>query len=124
MIGEQTTHGVSTAAARKPCPSNPPTTDKMYRIACTFRALTFKGVERGDIPGIAPDGFCADELHEFLQRKCCVWSSGEILLLEFLLNLYDPDEYKSFNFGRALNVLDPGHMSACLKAAAQYYNGE
>ena len=73
MIGAQTTHGINPAAERKPCPSNPPTTDKMYRIACTFRALTFKGVERGDIPGIASDGFCAGELHEFLQRKCCVW---------------------------------------------------
>ena len=124
MIGEKATHGVHTVAERKPCPSNPPTTDKMYRIACTFQALTFKGVERGDIPGINPDGFCADELHEFLQRNCRVWSSGEVLILEFLLNLYDPDQYKSFNFGRALNILDPGHMSACLKAAVQYYNGE
>lgn len=123
MIGEQTTHGVNTAAVRKPDKSNPPT-DRIYRIACTFRALTFKGVQRGNIPGINPEGFCAGELHEFLQRNCCVWSSGEVLLLEFLLNLYDPDEYKSFNFGQALNVLDPGHMSACLKAAAQYYNGE
>jgi hypothetical protein len=124
MIEEQATHGVSTAAERKPDKSNPPTTDRIYRIACTFRTLSLKGVERGDIPGIDPDGFCAAELHEFLQCKRYIWSSGQVLILEFLLNLYDPDEYKSFNFGRALNVLDPGHMSACLKAAVQYYNGE
>jgi hypothetical protein len=47
-----------------------------------------------------------------------------MLLLEFLLNLYDPHQYTTFNFGRALEVLDPDHMSACLKAAVQYYNGE
>jgi hypothetical protein len=123
MIGEQTTHGVNTAVERKPDKSNPPT-DRIYRIACTFRVLTFKGVERGDIPGINPDGFCADELHEFLQLKRCIWSSGEVLILQFLLNLYNPYQYTAFNFGRALDVLDPGHMSACLKAAAQYYNGE
>jgi hypothetical protein len=121
MIGETKTEPIHTATDRK---SAPPTTDRIYRIACTFRALTFKGVERGDIPGIRPDGFCADELHEFLQRNCRVWSSGEVLILEFLLNLYDPDQYTAFNFGRALDVLDPGHMSACLAAAVQYYNGE
>jgi hypothetical protein len=124
MIGEQATHGVNTAAERKSGKPNPPATDRIYRIACTFRALSFKGVERGGIPGIHPDGFCADELDEFVQRKCRIWSSGEVLLIEFLLNLYDPHQYTGFNFGRALEVLDPGHMSACLKAAAQYYNGE
>jgi len=124
MIAEQTTQPINIAAERKPGPSNAPTTDRIYRIACTFRALTFKGVERGDIPGISPDSFCADELHEFLQRNCRVWSSGEVLILEFLLNLYDPYQYTAFNFGRALDVLDPGHMSACIKAAVQYYNGE
>jgi len=124
MIGEQATHGVNTAAERKSCPSSPPTTDKMYRIACMFRVLTFKGVERGDIPGINPDGFCAAELNEFLQRNSRIWSSGEVLILQFLLNLYDPYQYTAFNFGRALDVLDPRHMTACLKAAAQYYNGE
>ena len=120
MIGDQR-QATNTAARHK---SNPPTTDRIYRIACTFRALTFKGVERGDIPGIHPDGFCADELDEFVQRNGRIWSSGEVLLLEFLLNLYDPHHYTAFNFGRALNVLDPDHMSACLKAAVRYYNGE
>ena len=123
MIGEQTTQPISTAAERKPDKSSPPT-DRIYRIACTFRVLTFKGVERGDIPGINPDGFCAAELDEFLQRNSRIWSSGEVLILEFLLNLYDPYQYTAFNFGRALDVLDPRHMTACLKAAAQYYNGE
>jgi hypothetical protein len=124
MIGEQTTHGVNTAAVRKPDKSNPPT-DRIYRIACTFRALTFKGVERGDIPGINPDGFCAGELHDFLYHGGGgLWSSGEVLILQFLLNLHDPHEYKAFNFGHALNVLDSGHMTACIKAAVQYYNGE
>jgi hypothetical protein len=121
MIADQKTEPIDTATNRK---TDRPTTDRIHRIACTFPALIRKGVASGNIPGINPDGFCAEQLHEFLQRKCCVWSSGEVLLLEFLLNLYDPDEYKSFNFGRALNVLDPGHMSACLKAAVQYYNGE
>jgi hypothetical protein len=86
--------------------------------------LLASGGDLDGIPGINPDGFCADELDEFLQRKCRIWSSGEVLLLEFLLNLYDPYQYKAFNLGRALDVLDPGHISACLKAAVQYYNGE
>lgn len=120
MIGDQTK--VANTAAEHKTP--PPTTDRIYRIACTFRALSFKGVERGNIPGIDQEGFCADKLDEFVQRKCRIWSSGEVLLLEFLLNLYDPHQYTGFNFGRALEVLDPDHMSACLKAAVQYYNGE
>jgi len=103
----------------------PNRTDRIYRIACTFRALRFKGVERGNIPGIGPDGFCAGELHEFLcHGGGGLWSSGEVLILQFLLNLYDPYEYKAFNFGRTLDILDPDHMNACLKAAAKYYNGE
>jgi hypothetical protein len=125
MIGDKATHGVNTAAERKPDKSNPPTTDRIYRIACTFPALSFKGMQRGNIPGIGPDGFCAGELHDFLYNGGGgLWSSGEVLILQFLLNLYDPYEYKAFNFGRALDILDPGHMSACLKAAMQYYNGE
>ena len=48
MIGDQR-QATNTAAGHK---SNPPTTDRIYRIACTFRALIFKGVERGNIPGI------------------------------------------------------------------------
>jgi hypothetical protein len=122
MIGEQKTEPINTATDRK---TDPPPTDIIYRIACTIPVLTFKGVERGDIPGIAPDGFCAAELHNFLYHgRGGVWSSGEVLILEFLLNLYDPYEYKAFNFGRALNVLDPRNLTACLKAAVQYYNGE
>jgi hypothetical protein len=125
MIGEQTTHGVNTAAERKSDKSNPPVTDRIYRIACTFPALSFKGVERGNIPGIAPEGFCADALHDFLYHgRGGAWSSGEVLILQFLLNLYDPYEYKAFNLGRALFVLDQWNMSACIKAAVQYYNGE
>jgi hypothetical protein len=53
MIGDQR-EATNTAAEHK---TNPPTTDRIYRIACTFRALTFKGVENGNILGIDPDGF-------------------------------------------------------------------
>ena len=124
MIGEQTTHGVNTAVVREPDKSNPPT-DKIYRIACTFPALTRKGVAGGDIPGISPDGFCADELHDFLYHGGGgAWSSGEVLILQFLLNLYDPYEYKAFNLGRALIVLDPDNMTACINAAMRHYNGK
>jgi hypothetical protein len=95
---------------------------RMYQIACSFPALVFKGVERGDISGISPDGFCDGKLYDFLSRgRGGAWSAGEVLIIEFLLNLYDPYEYKAFNFGRALNVLDQRNMEACMKAAIRVY---
>jgi hypothetical protein len=71
--------------------SGHPKIERMYKIACSLAALRRKGVERGDIPGIRPDGFYDLQLHEFVyQSGGGAWRSGEILLLEFLLNLYDP----------------------------------
>jgi hypothetical protein len=97
--------------------------DRMYQIACSLPALRRKGVEQGHIPGIAPDSFCDGKLHEFLHHGGGrTWGSGEVLILQFLLNLYDPYEYKAFNLGRALIVLDPCNMSACINAAMRYYN--
>ena len=96
---------------------------RLYEIACTFPTMMYKGVENGDIPGIEPDGFCAEKLNGFLHDGGGVWSSGEILVLECLLNLYSPGTY-SFNPGKAIRVWDSVHMHACLKAMAQIYNGE
>ena len=100
-------------------------TDKMYRIACTFPALRLKGVERGAIPGISPEGFDGDKLDEFLNhghgRK---WNIADAIILEFLLNLHDPSKYKSFNLGWALGLLYQKDMAACLNAAIRHYNGQ
>jgi hypothetical protein len=102
--------------------SGHPKINRMYKIACSLPALRRKGVEHGDIPGIRPDGFYDLQLYEFVyQGSGGAWSSDQILLLEFLLNLYDPYEYKAFNFGRALFVLDQGNMAACIDAAMRYY---
>ncbi len=109
-------------------PNSRPTRKKlnrMYQIACTFPVLGFKGVENGDIPGILPNGFNDKQLHDFLYNDVGgVWSAGEVLVLEFLLNLYDPYEYKDFNVGRAVNVWDRKQMSACLGAIVKFFNGE
>lgn len=60
---------------------------RMYQIACSFPALVFNGVERGDIPGISPDGFCDGKLHDFLYHgRGGAWSAGEVLIIEFLLS--------------------------------------
>jgi hypothetical protein len=100
-----------------------PEIDRMYQIACSLPALRRKGVEQGDIPGIQPDGFHDGQLHDFLyQGSGGAWRSGEVLILQFLLDLYDPYEYKAFNFGRALFVLDQRNMAACINAARRYYN--
>lgn len=97
---------------------------RMYRIACSLPALKRKGAVQGDIPGIRPDGFYDIELHDFLYKGGGgALSSGEFLLLEFLLNLYDPDAYPRFNFGRAVQVWDWGHMRPCLQAVIDTYNG-
>jgi hypothetical protein len=89
MIEKDRTRPTQTGAdPQKNRLNNGPTpnrTDRIYRIACTFRALRFKGVERGNIPGIGPDGFCAGELHDFLYNGGGgLWSSGEVLILQFL----------------------------------------
>lgn len=99
--------------------------ERLYQIICSFPALKRKGVEQGEIPGITPTGFYAERLHDFLYHGGGgALSSGEFLLLEFLLNLYNPHEYERFNFGRAVNVWDDRHMAACLKAVAGIFNGQ
>jgi len=98
---------------------------RMYQIACSFPALRRKGAEQGDIPGIGPDGFYDIELHDYLyQGGGGALSSGEFLLLEFLLNLYNPHAYPKFNLGRAVRVFDCEHMRQCLHAVVRVYSGE
>ncbi len=97
--------------------------EKIYRIACSFPTLRRKGVADGNIPGIKPDDFCERKLYTFLHRGSAgAWSSGEILVLEFLLNLFAPDIYDRFNFGRALNVWDDEHVNCCLKGVAMIFD--
>ncbi len=99
-------------------------TDKIYQVACTFPILQFKGVEEGEIPGIMPYEFNDKELHNFLYNgNGRLWNSREGLLLEFLLNLSDPYLYKEFNFGRAMNLWDYGHIFAALGAIEKIVNG-
>jgi hypothetical protein len=99
--------------------------ERLYQIACSFPALRRKGVEQGDIPGIRPDGFYDIELSDYLyQGGGGVLSSGEFLLLEFLLNLYNPDAHPKFNMGRAVRVLDCEHMRQCLQAVIRVYSGK
>ena len=98
--------------------------ERLYQIACSFVALKRKGLESGDIPGIGPQAFYDQTLAEFIYHGpggC--WSSSEILLLEFLLNLYNPTFYPQFNLGEALYVMDPVHMKALLNAMARFYSG-
>ena len=91
--------------------------EKMYKIACSFPALQFKGVEDGNIPGINPKNFLDLKLSDYLYRgKGGLLSSGEFLILVFLLNLFSPGIHKEFNLGRAINVWDSGQISACINA--------
>ncbi|MCP4216786.1 MAG: hypothetical protein GY765_19200 [bacterium] len=92
-------------------------TDRMYKIACSFPVLKAKGVEDGEIPGITPSGFYDEKLSDFHCNAC--WSQGELLVLEFLLNLYNPHAYKKFNFGLALGVWDYGQIRAFMEAVIQ-----
>ncbi len=99
--------------------------ERLYQIACSFRALQFKGVEQGNIPGITPTVFYDVELADYLYKgRGGALSRGEFILLEFLLNLYSPDIYNKFNFGDALYVLDPCHMQAVIKGASRVYNNK
>ncbi len=100
-------------------------TDIMYQIACLFPVLEDKHVTKSQIPGITPRGINGRKLHDFLHDKegGRLWSTGEVLVIEFLLNIYDPTEYKSFNFGMAANVWDSGQMSAYLNGVSKYYFG-
>ena len=99
--------------------------ERLYKIACSFPALKRKGVEHGDIPGITPKGFYDQKLSNYLYKgDGGVLSSGEFLLLEFLLNICSPDTYNGFNFGNALYVLDSLHLSALVRASARVYNNE
>ena len=99
-------------------------TDKrLYEIACSFPALQFKGVEKGDIPGISPSDFFDLDLADYLYNgRGGALSHGEFLILEALLNLCNPDMHTKFNLGDALHVLDEGNMKALLDAIVRTYN--
>jgi hypothetical protein len=98
---------------------------RFYEMACAFPTMNRKGVQEGDIPGISKGRFNADELAEFVYNGGgCAWSTGEKLVLEFLLNLCNPGAYEGFNLGHALNVWDLSHMTACLMAMAKMYKGD
>jgi len=96
----------------------------MYEIACSFPALNRKCVDQGHITGIEPDCFCAETFADFINGHAGAWSSGEYLILEFLLNLGSPGTYSGFNMGRAVNVWDGDTMTACFKAVAKIYTGQ
>lgn len=99
-------------------------TDKrLYEIACSFPALQFKGVEKGNIPGITPTDFFDLDLAEYLYKGTGrALSHGEFLILEALLNLCNPDIHDQFNLGDALHVLDERNMQALLNAIVRTYN--
>ena len=98
---------------------------RFFEMICAFPTMVRKGVKDGDIPGVGPDWFCADELAEFVYNGGGrAWSSGEKLVLELLLNLYNPGAYDRFNLGHAVNVWDPSHMKGCLLALAIHYGGQ
>ena len=88
--------------------------EKKYKIACSFSALQVKGVEDGNIPGISPKNFLDLKLSDYLYRgKGGLLSSGEFLILEFLLNLFSPGIYDEFNLGRAINIWDDQQREEC-----------
>jgi hypothetical protein len=96
---------------------------RLYEIACSFPALQFKGVEKGDIPGITATGFFDLDLAEYLYNgRGGALSHGEFLILEALLNLCNPDIHNKFNLGDALHVLDERNMKALLNAIVRTYN--
>jgi hypothetical protein len=94
----------------------------MYEIACSFPALQFKGVEDGRIPGITPTDFYDLTLSDYLYKGAGgVLSSGEFLILELLLNLYNSSIHTNFNLGEAVHILDPKNMDACMNAINRMY---
>ncbi len=99
--------------------------ERIYQIACSFPVLRKKGLEDGDIPGLTPKGFYDQKLAAFVYNGSHgALSSGEILVLEFLLNLFDPHIYPSFNLGRAVQVWDIAHLQAFLNAVIRTVNGQ
>ena len=95
--------------------------ERLYLIACSFPALLNLGIDRGCIPGITPTGFYDGKLAEFLYNgPGGTLSSGEFILLEFLLNLCSPNTYNHFNFGRAVNVLGDNHLNILLNTITTY----
>ena len=103
--------------------TRPATDRRMFEIACSFPALKFKGVEDGHIPGIRPDDFHDGILSDYLYNgPGGALSSGEFMILEFLLNLFAPYCHDKFNLGDALKTLDPDDMNACLQGMVRMYN--
>ena len=99
--------------------------DLIYKIACSFPALRFKGVERGDIPGISRDGLDDTLLSDYLYKgPGAALSHGEQLILEFLLNLVDPYTYARFNLGLAVNLFGPKNLEALVNGIIRFYNRE
>jgi len=95
----------------------------LYEIACSFPALKLKGVHQGGIPGIEADEMDDSKLSDFLYKGSgAALSHGEILILEFLLNLMDPYIHTGFNLGVAMNVLGPKHMRALIDGIVRFYN--
>ncbi|KJS30847.1 MAG: hypothetical protein VR64_14060 [Desulfatitalea sp. BRH_c12] len=96
---------------------------RLFEIACSFPALRFKGVDKGNIPGITPTDFYDLDLSNYLyEGGGGVLSHGEFLILEALLNLCNPDIHKLFNLGEALQILDPDNMQALCNAIVRTYN--
>lgn len=96
---------------------------RLYEIACSFPALQYKGVEKGNIPGITQDGFLDLDLAQYLYKGSGgALSSGEFLILEALLNLCNPNLHQNFNLGDALHILDSRNMDALLNAIVRTYN--
>ena len=96
---------------------------RLFEIACSFPALRFKGVEKGNIPGITATDFFDLDLADYLYNgRGRALSHGEFLIIEALLNLCNPDIHNRFNLGDALHVLDERNMQALLNAIVRTYN--
>ena len=99
------------------------TDERLYQIACSFPALRYKGVAKGDIPGITPTDFYDLDLAAWLyEGDGGVLSHGEFLILEALLNLCNPQLHDKFNLGAALQILDADNMQALCNAIVRTYN--
>ena len=60
---------------------------RLFEIACSFPALRFKGVEKGNIPGITATDFFDLDLADYLYNgRGRALSHGEFLIIEALLN--------------------------------------